>query len=107
MQKKTVKDVEKLLKPLYKDGKPFIISEKDYMWVKEVIPPNGYGIVRFMFEDVYFDTLKTKTKEKKLQCLLCKKADGIVKFYTITNDMQRLKAYHSKCFRKITHENAL
>lgn len=103
---KTLKDVEKLLKPLYKMGKPFIISEKDYMWVREVIPPNGYGIVRFMSEDVYFDTLKTKVKEKKLQCLLCKKSDGIVKFYTMTNDMLTLKAYHAKCYRKVLNENS-
>lgn len=102
MKKKTRKDVEKFLDPLYKDGKPFIISEEDYKWVSEVIPPNGYGIVRYRFEDVYFDTLKTKIKETTLKCELCKKSDGIVKFYTITNDMDRLKAYHAKCFRKLS-----
>jgi hypothetical protein len=101
MQKKTIKDVEKLLKPLYKTNKPFIISEKDYLWVRKVLGANGYGIVRYMSEDVYFDTLTTKEKQKKLKCEECGKSDGIVKFYTMTNDMQRLKAYHSKCFRKI------
>jgi len=101
MFKKTTKDVEKLLLPLYREGKPFIISEQDYKWVSKVLPPNGYGVVRYMFEDVYFDTLKVKTKPKPLKCLGCGKTTGIIKFYTMTNDMQTLKAYHAKCFKLI------
>jgi len=104
MVKKTFKNASKLLTPLYKEGKPFIISEKDYMWVREVIPPNGYGVVRFMGENVFFDTLKTKQKTKKLPCRWCKKTNGVIKFYIIADDLESPKAYHPACMRKLEME---
>lgn len=108
MQKKTIKDVEKLCKNLYKLGKPTIVSSEDYKWIHKILSPDHKkSEIYWKGEPVWFDTLRVKTKPKNLQCELCKKSTGIVKFYTITNDMQRLKAYHSKCFRKISHANSL
>jgi hypothetical protein len=102
---KTLKDVEKLLKHLFRDGKPTIVSSQDYKWIHPILSPNDKKAeIYWNGEPVWFDTLKTKVKLKTLQCELCGKSDGIVKFYTMTNDMQRLKAYHSKCFRKLTME---
>lgn len=102
MQKKTIKDVEKLLKPLFKDGKPTIVSSENYKWIHKVLSPDDHKAeIYWLGQPVWFDTLKTRTKEKKLHCEECHKSTGIVKFYSMTNDMQRLKAYHSKCFRKI------
>jgi len=99
---KTIKEVKDFLLPLYRKGKPFIISEKDYKWIHKVLcPEDPYKPITVFGEKIWFDTLKTKVKHKMLHCEKCGKADSKVKFYTMTNDMQRLKAYHAKCYEKI------
>jgi hypothetical protein len=90
------------MEPLFRNGTPTILSNEDYKWVHKLLSPvDRKAEIYWKGQPIWFDTLKTRIKEKKLHCEMCHKSTGIVKFYTMTNDMQRLKAYHSKCFRKI------
>lgn len=95
--------VIKFLTPLYKKGKPFIIKEDDYRWIREIqtyyypILEDPHQVMQFRGEPVYFDTLKTKTKPMKPVCRGCNKSAGKIKFYIIADNLEEPKPYHKKC----------
>ena len=105
MAKKTLKDVKKFLDPLYRKGKTFIITEKDYLWVQKVLSPDDkHEPVMYKSEHIWFDTLQTNKKTKKLPCRWCGKRDGVIKFYIIADNLEEPKAYHPACMRKLEVE---
>lgn len=102
---KTLKDVQKFMKPLYKKGKPFILKEKDYILVNKILSKGKkYGVMYYMDEPVYLDTLKTKTKTSKLPCRWCNKTNGVIKFYILADNLEEPKAYHPGCMRQLEME---
>ncbi len=102
MKKKTTKDVIDLLLPLYKKGKPFIIKEKDYLWVQKVICPwDKHKEVSLFDEPIYFDTIKTKTKPEKLACAKCAKTTGKIEFHQIDDEVLAL---HAGCLPNIPNK---
>jgi len=105
MKKKTIFDVEYLLNPLYKKGKPFIIKEEDHKWVRKILPAGILdGITYYRGEKVFFDTLQTKVKPKKVACRWCNKTNGVIKFYILADNLEEPKAYHPGCMRKLEME---
>lgn len=105
---KTIKDVEKLLKPLFKNGKPTIISSKDYVWVHKVLSPDDRKAeIHWNGQPVWFDTLKVKIKSTKFPCRWCGKTTGVIKFFIIADDMEQPKPYHPACLDKMLMEAQL
>lgn len=102
MKKKTYNDVIKFLKPLYKKERPFVIQEKDYRWINDVMSA-GMKDTKLYFwgEPIYLDTVKTKIKPSKIACRGCGKTTGTIKFYIIADNMEEPKAYHKKCIDKL------
>lgn len=102
---KTMSDIAKFLRPLYKPGKPFIVSEKDYKWMQKVMfPKDPKKEFTWNGEKVWFDTLKTKVKPKLIPCRWCNKTNGVIKFYIIADNLEEPKAYHPGCLRKLEME---
>ena len=46
---------------------------------------------------------KVTVKTKLLKCKLCKKKDGLVKFYLLKNAL-KISPYHPACFRKLINK---
>ncbi len=105
IKKKTIKDVKAFLDPLYKKGKTFIIQEKDYLWIQPILSPKSkYERIKYRDEDVWFDTIQSDVKTKKLACRWCGRRDNVIKFYIIADNLEEPKPYHPGCIRKLEME---
>lgn len=109
-KQKTIKDVENFLNPLYRKGKPFVIKESDYIWIRKVMGKiypwlkDQTMLMSYKGEKVFLDTLQTKEKAKRLACRWCGKTTGRIKFYIIADDMETPKPYHQKCIDELNLE---
>lgn len=107
-QPKTFQDALKFLRKFWQEGKPIIIQEKDYLWVRKAYEKQGPihqdQVITFNGSPIYFDTIKTKEKEVKLACRWCNKKTGVIKFYIIADNLEEPKPYHPACIRKLEIE---
>lgn len=103
MKKKTIRDVMKILDPLYKRGAPLIVKESDYKWIAKVLAGKIVKdtVVYYKEQPVYIETLDTKVKPAKITCRGCGKSSGKIGFYIIADNLEEPKPYHKKCIDKL------
>jgi len=43
-------------------------------------------------------------KKEKIKCRWCGKSNGVIKYYTIADDLETPKPYHPACIRELNME---